>query len=925
MAQSPNTAAIVVTVVDQTGAVVPEAAVSVTNVETGAVRTAVSASDGTAVVSALSLTGRYRVSVAKPGFTAEEIPDIRLRAGETARFEVRLVASGGTSTVTVYGTAEGVRTDPQLGMRLDARQVEETPLLGRKVMALPLLSASFRSAKGTGDLFLNTPLFVANGGGRRQTTVAIDGATSDDPWGRQTVFTAVPLAAVQEMTVLSNAFTPEFGWTTGSALNLVTKAGTNDRHGELLLATRPARLQSRRMSIDGTTVAPADVPDTLLQVSGAIGGPIAADRVHYFVAAEGTRQRRTAVITSPLRPFDEYVGTFEQALADGRLDYRAGAAHQVMARFNVDRFTDTNPNDTVSGTTLPSAARIFRRHTYAAQLNDTAVLSSTMLNEMRLAWHEGAPITFFGPVQPSTQFVRPGVATEGESRVADIFSRQVQLSDTLSWTLGRHDVRVGGSLAWAASGGNGQEFGSGFVLGQFQVNPAVTRPLGQLTLADVTRYTQSFGTSTYRADQWIAVLFVHDRFRVRSDLTVDAGLRYDRQTFSDGTRNVAPRLGAAWNPGGDPSTSVRGSAGVYYSQLRSNLEAGFALNGPEGVFTYTAAPGQPGFPTSLTAVPVSFPSDAVLPPRNITIRPGRASYYARFFDISRLPRYPDALVNPRSVVASIGIERRLGRSLAASVDYVRHHWTGIERTVDLNAPAPFRRTQPGQVRPAAAADATRPIPPVPNGFRQINAVINEGVSDYDGLQALVRHRGPRSFVSVSYTLAKATNTVEPDAPGGGPNDYNELGEAERGPSLLDQRHRLVLTAIGRLPYDVGVGMVAQFASARPYGAVTGVDNNGDGVLSDRPVIDGRVIGRNTFRGSATSDVTFFVEGRLPARRASVLVRAEVFNAFNHANVLGRQSVYGNGAAPAPGFGAPLAGLANIDPPRMAQFEVRVVF
>ena len=177
--------------------------------------------------------------------------------------------------------------------------------------------------------------------------------------------------------------------------------------------------------------------------------------------------------------------------------------------------------------------------------------------------------------------------------------------------------------------------------------------------------------------------------------------------------------------------------------------------------------------------------------------------------------------------------------------------------MDLNAPTLFVRTAPGQVRSASAADATRPILPVNGGFRQINVVENLGVADYDGLQTMLRWQNERSFVSVSYTLSKATNTTEPNGNAAGPNDFNQVGEIERGPSILDQRHRAVAAASYRLPRNVTVGGVTSLASARPFNATTGVDNNGDGVLNDRPVVSGTIVGRYAFRGTPVRGNRFF--------------------------------------------------------------------
>jgi hypothetical protein len=239
----------------------------------------------------------------------------------------------------------------------------------------------------------------------------------------------------------------------------------------------------------------------------------------------------------------------------------------------------------------------------------------------------------------------------------------------------------------------------------------------------------------------------------------------------------------------------------------------------------------------------------------------------------------------------------------------------------------------------AAANATRPILPVNGGVRQVNVLMNLGIGDYDGLQTQVTYRGnSRVYAAVSYTLSKATNTTEPDGNGINPNEsiITRLGEIERGPSVLDQRHRAVITFSYKFPFNITAGTVTQFASARPFNATTGVDNNGDGANNDRPVIDGKVIAKSTFRGTPTSDVGLFIEDRLKlSDRMAILLRLEGFNLFNHGNYLGRGvTTYGDTGTPSPTFGQFVAvgtatnaipAFANIDPPRMFQLQVRFIF
>jgi hypothetical protein len=974
LAQSPNTATLVVVVVDQSGGVVSDAAVTVANSATGTTREAISGDDGSASIAALSLTGTYTVSVSRIGFTAEDVRDLTLRAGETATVKVKLVASGGQTEVTVYGTAQGVRADPQIGRRLDDSTIDETPILGRKVTTLPLLNASFRQAKGTGDLFVNATYFVTGAGGRRQTTVTLDGANNDEGWGRQTMLATVPIGAIQEMSVLSNAFSSEFGWTAGPALNIVTKSGTNQLRGEVLAMGRPGRAQAKTFSTSGfcppsvgscttpstlAAINPADAPDVLSQISGSAGAPLVKDKTFFFATGDFTRQDRTTFLSTALPAFLlpadgnlAYEGQYRQQLFNGRVDHTISPSQTLMLRTNVDRFSDTNPNDAVGGTSAPSVARKYSRRSLTGQINLTSVLTSNVVNEARFAYLNGDPVTLWEAQTLSTAYTRAGSVpfTTGQSRLSDLFGRQAQLSDTLSWARGRHSVRVGGSLARHTSGGTGNEPGFA-VLGTFTFLATTTAPFDQLTLANVQQYTQpvSYGVTSYTLSQWLGAAFAQDSIRVSRDLTIDAGLRYDRQTLTDATRDVAPRVGLAWHPGGASRTVVRGGYGLYYTQIRSNLVGGALLNGLDGFTTYTATPGQLGFPTCLTGSCLPLALDprvlpaSQLPARDITIKAGQRAFYTAQFaqyglNFNLLPNYPDQFVNPRSQVASLGAEREIVKGLFAGADYVHQHWTDLDRTVDLNAPSIFDRTAPGQTRSVAAANATRPILPVAGGVRAVNALMNLGAADYHGLQTQISYRAhTKMFAGVSYTLSKATNTFEPDGNGIGPNEaiIARLGETERGPSVLDQRHRAVITFMYQLPYNLTAGTVTQLASARPFSATTGIDNNGDGANNDRPVVDGAVIGKSAFRGTSTQDVSLFVEGRIRGAGRAILLRLEGFNLFNHANILGRaQTTYGDTTTPNPTFGQlvsagaasnALPALANIDPPRMFQFQVRFLF
>ena len=921
-AQTPGIGTIRGQVTDPAGAPVAGAEVTVTNEATGFSRTTRSDVQGRYALPELPLTGTYRIQVAHEGLASQERGGLQLHAGRTAAIDVVLNPAAVEAAITVYGTAEGVQADsPQLGHRFDAQKIQETPIIGRKLTSLPLLDSAVRSARGTGDLFLNNTLFVIDGGGRRQAGYTIDGSSADDAWGRQTIFTNVPLGAVQELTVLTNAFSAEYGRSAGGAINLVTRTGTNDFRGDLTVLSRPGGLQAHAPVTDQKS------HDELLQGSGFLSGPIVRDRAYWAVAGEYNDQDRDSIITSPLSP-GVFTGHYKQKLFFARADAELNAQNHLFGRYALDRFTDTNPQDVVGGNTLPSAGRTFRRETQAVQVGETAVLGADAVNDARLVWQDGDPITEFEPLSPSTQFVRTGVSTEGESRFAKLTNRQTQIADTLSLSRGSHLLKLGGDYSHSRSGGNGQEFGSPFVRGQFTFLPGISPsiPTSQLTIANVQRFTQGFGNVSYSVSENLWSLFVQDDYRVRSNLVVNLGLRYDRQDLTDDTNNVAPRLGFAWTPGKDPRTVIRGSYGLYYSEIQANTVASWELAGPTGFFTFSAAPGQLGFPTSLAPLP-AFPPGAVLPPRDITVRPGRAGFYNQFFNVSRLNGYPDEFINPRTTQATLGAEHDFGAHWFLSMDAVHAQTTDIPRNLDLNAPSEFVRTAPGQTRPAAVADTTRPITPTPNGYRRILVTVNEGESRYDGLQMNLRKDfATRGQMLLSYTWSHTRNNVEPDAPGGDPNDAHRL-DKEWADSLLDQRHRAVLSGWVGLPLELRFGGVAEYGTGRPFNITTGVDNNGDGANTDRPVINGHVISRNAGRGDDLYQLTLFLERDFPIGFGTLGLRAEVFNVTNHENVVGYNGVFGNdpGGQPLSTFGQPLGGLANVDPARQWQFQARLRF
>jgi hypothetical protein len=957
-AQTPDTATIRGVVVDQTRAGIPGVQVTAKNAQSGLERSTQTDDTGRFSLAGLPISGEYEVTAKKSNFSEARLPGVTLAGGTTADVNLQLSVAGDETQVTVTGAAGEVRADqPQLGDRLDERQINEMPLLNRRITYLPLLNAANRPALNQGDVFMNQNLFTTNGAGRRQSWFEVDGSTGSDSWGRQTIFTNIPVTAVQEMTVLTNAFSAEYGASTGSVVNIVTKSGSSQYHGEILELWRPSATSAALSGFTAATAANGNsvTSDTLGQTALALSGPASGGGHTYFsLAAEYSRQDRASPINSPIAP-GSFVGHYRGWLGFLRLDHQINERHQLFFRGNLDGFHDTNPNGTVGGNNLPTVDRVFRRRTYSTEVGETAVLSPSLLNNIRVQFQLASPITQFDPVIYGTQYQVPisagGVFTTGTSQSALLMNRQYQFNDVLSSIHGRHQLKFGADVIYAHTGGNSKEFGGPIYLGQFIYNTCTLAlticesPAYLNNIANVRSYTQSYGNANYTVDDTLWALFVQDDYHVRSDLTINLGLRYEQQTFTDARKDFAPRVGFSYNWRGDGKTVVRGSFGIYYSQVVDNSAANWALTGPTGVFNYTASAGQIGFPSSIAAAPLpAFPPGAVVPLRSLYVRPGDSANLDQYFPTSQLIGYQKQLLNPYSEQWTFGIERRLAQNWVLSVDYVGSHTLRINRPLDVNPPSPFPRTAGQAPRSPAVANCTRPywiwwynqhgavcdsrnINPPP--YNVILSDVNDGYAYYDALDINLSRRFSNRFsMLASYTWSHAIDNVDPDVPGQNPNDPNFTGKVENGNAIFDQRHRFVLSGVAVLPLQINFGAIATLASGLPYNFVTGLNNSGDpGATTDRPVINGVVVGRNTGRGSPVYELSPFLERpfALGGERVHLVLRAEAFNVFNHANFVGYSGTYGNGATPGNGFGQPLVGITNQLPARSMQFSAKVTF
>ena len=276
-AQTPDTGAIRGVVTGPNGAPLPGAQIVVEDAQHQAIRTAQTGAQGTFAVEGLPVERSLAIRARYQGLAEAATGALILAAGSMADVRLQLQIPSVHAEVKVTGAAGEVRTDePQLGDRLSASQMQAMPLLNHRITYLPLLNAANRPAINQGDVFMNQDLFTANGTGRRQTWFEVDGANGIDLWGRQTIFTNVPLDAVAGMTVLENAFAADYGFGEGAVVNIVTRSGGDRLHGDVLGLWRPSGPEADLSGFTTTTATSGNdiTRDTLDQGAVTIGGPL---------------------------------------------------------------------------------------------------------------------------------------------------------------------------------------------------------------------------------------------------------------------------------------------------------------------------------------------------------------------------------------------------------------------------------------------------------------------------------------------------------------------------------------------------------------------------------------------------------------------------------------------------------------------------
>ena len=282
------------TVKDGSGAVLPGATLTVTNIETGIVRSAVSGERGDYRVPALAV-GNYEVQAALPGFQTAIRKGITLSVGQEAVIDISLNVGNVAEKVTVTEQAPLLETTTAtISGLVDPGQMREIPLNARSFIELvPLQTGAVFDDAASGSATNGFGKKVSITGSRYESNVfLLDGADLNDAAGSagSAIDTVAGVETVQEFRVITNAYDAEYGRHTGGVITAVTKSGTNQFHGSLFEFLRNSDLDAARW--EDNQSPNGKPPLKRNQFGGSFGGPLQKDKTFFFGSYEGLRQRR---------------------------------------------------------------------------------------------------------------------------------------------------------------------------------------------------------------------------------------------------------------------------------------------------------------------------------------------------------------------------------------------------------------------------------------------------------------------------------------------------------------------------------------------------------------------------------------------------------------------------------------------------------
>jgi hypothetical protein len=859
--QATSSATLQGTVRDKSQAVIPGAEVKVTSKETGLVR-ATSTGDTGVYRFDLLPAGRYEVRAHMQGFTTGVYENVEVAVGQTTSVDATLSPSQQSEVVTVEASGAALvdvqKTD--VSRAITPAEVQELPLNGRDFANLAILAPGARPVNSFDPTKNRIGVFATNGSNGRNVNVTVNGIDNKDNTVGGPVM-QLPLEAIEEFNISTQRFSASNGRSEGAAINVITKSGSNDFHGAVYFFDRNEAFNAINYfekTENGGTGQKA--PFSRQQFGGSVGGPLKKNKTFLFFALEREREQTSFNVTGTAfnelslvkslgaQPTQAIPTPYFDWRYNGRLDHRINDNNSFSMSYSNQN--NRGLNDQATSVSDLTGGNFTTNQLIIANASLSSVISPSIVNSATVGfqyWNNLIDTTIHtvNLTFPDATFgTNPNVPQQS-------FQRKWQFKDDLAINRGKHSLKMGFDYVWEPLLGGFFITDSSPLVNWFD-DPSVI-------LANKTKYPNGFATpgaisSIIMQNQGDAYFFEHgkmfglyfqDDWRIKRNLTLNLGLRWDKdyglngegqeakaRAFQylqaihnpygagvphDDNKDFSPRIGLAWDIKGSGKHIIRAGYGLYYGQTFINTTLFMLQQANPTIFTTANLTNNviPGTTTGTsdivpsTGKPLSqfrYGVDPFPPlPSPATTLTG-AGTVGQTID----PGYR----NPYTEQVNGGYTWAFSSNSVIEAEYVHVLSLHESKLIILNPKI-------NGVRPTDALLAAAGLPVI----GQIRSYQPIGRSRYDAMNLSYRRRMSRHFaMSATYVLSKGVSYNGAAASfGNGPTDLNNIFAAhDLGPSPADERHRVVVSGIVSLPWGLKVAPLMQLASGRPYNATEGV-------------------------------------------------------------------------------------------------------
>ncbi len=830
VAQTPTTA-LSGKVTDQTGAVIPQATVTVTGPD-GKQATTTTNQQGSFEIRSL-VPGSYTVAAVANGFAAHSEDGVTLSAGQTQKLNLTLQIQTKPEKVEVQGDEGGTQLDVSASSNAGSLIIR-----GKDLDALSddpdELQSELQALAG--------PSAGPNGG-----QIYIDGFTGGQ---------LPPKSAIREIRVNQNPFSAQYDKLGYGRIEVFTKPGSDKYHGQFMFNNNNAIFNSRNPYVPTR-------PDYNSELfNGNLGGPL-GKKASLFFDVERRNINEFAAInaTDPNSNFTQLQESIPSPRTrtniSPRLDYQISSSNTLTARYQLTH--ETSQNHGLTQFSLPEQAYNLNETEHTVQISDSQILSPKVVNETRFQFQREINHQLPFPSTPTVQV--QGAFTMGGSAQGQVRSTQnnYELQNSTSISHGNHLIKFGARLRGLnISTSSNPNFNGTFVFSPVFSNGQLAATALQAYQSAAqgncsaqnysaascpTQFSITTGAPLVEVNWFDAGLYAEDEWRIRPNISLTYGLRFESQNDIHDHADFAPRLGIAWGIGSDgksaPKTVVRGGFGMFYDRFGYNLVAqAERLNG------------------------VTQQSAVVQNPNFFFVNPSQFPSFSQLSSIGSPTIYQTSpnLRAPYTIQSAASIERQITKAATLSLTYLNSRGEHALYIRNINAP-----------------DANGIRPNAQYGNQNVYEYDSEGVFRQNQLIANVRvAAGKKVSLFGFYTLNYANSNAAGGGGGGGffSNGLTSSASflsnqddpmADYGPAAFDVRHRAFIGGSLEVPYGFRLSPFIIINSGSPYNITTGQDNNGDSIFNDRPqFVSNAVCGSVTLQPNGTYCTTLGTLNPTPA-------------------------------------------------------------